>query len=188
MKWRLCFIRVRFCEPDFGAVEHTKTVPLGEIFLLTGIGFRTKGLDGSVEESERRVALGFPQKSRLQAGAPTLLSCTPGIAQPVFSWWLGSEELQLLFNLSEHFRGDAAIFAAFARFHRRFADADLVLVFSPVEFQPCALDPQPFGDLFAFPAILEAAVDLLADGLGQPRNFAIPSHRVYCLFGFIDLH
>jgi hypothetical protein len=45
-------------------------------------------LNWSVEESERQVALGFPPKnpdeSRLQAGAPTFLSCTPPNSFPKF--------------------------------------------------------------------------------------------------------
>jgi hypothetical protein len=41
---------------------------------------------------------------------------------------------------------------------------------------------KPGGDLFAFAAILQAAVDLFADWLGQPRDFAIASHIVMLLF------
>src|SRR5208283_2002237 len=47
---------------------------------------------------------------------------------------------------------------------------------------------EPFGDLFTFAAIFQAAIDLLADGLGQPRDFAVSSHRVFSFFGFIHLH
>ena len=35
---------------------------------------------------------------------------------------------------------------------------------------------KPFGDLFAFFAVFQAAVDLLADFLGQPRNFPFSRH------------
>jgi hypothetical protein len=43
------------------------------------------------------------------------------------------------------------------------------------------------GDLFAFHAVLQAEVDLLADGLRQPRYFAFSRHKVY-FFGFICLY
>jgi hypothetical protein len=49
---------------------------------------------------------------------------------------------------------------------------------------------EPFGDLFAFPAILQAAVDLLADGVRQPCDFPFSCHEIYFLplFAFICLY
>jgi hypothetical protein len=42
--------------------------------------------------------------------------------------------------------------------------------------------------LFAFFAILEALVDLVANGLRQPRYFTSSRHKKSIFFGFINLY
>jgi hypothetical protein len=45
---------------------------------------------------------------------------------------------------------------------------------------------EPCHDLFAWLAVLQAAVDLLADGLREPCDFSISGHRIF--FGLIHLN
>jgi hypothetical protein len=50
---------------------------------------------------------------------------------------------------------------------------------------------EPFGDLFAFFAILEALVDLLGNGMRQPCYFTLSRHKKVFFLGlltFIDLY
>ena len=79
----------------------------------------------------------------------------------------------------------------FEAFHFSFAGGDRVLVFFEFEIEFSALDLQPFGDLFAFFAIFQAAVDLLADGLRQPGDLpclVIKKEFFLGLLSFINLY
>jgi hypothetical protein len=53
----------------------------------------------------------------------------------------------------------------------------LVVKFSRHEGYHFGQGVEPFGDLFAFCAVFEAVVDLLANGLRQPRDFTSSRHK-----------
>ena len=60
----------------------------------------------------------------------------------------------------------------FEAFNLSFAGGDLVLVFFQFEIEFSALDFQPFGDLFAFFAIVEyfAVENIFRDGFGEKES------------------
>ena len=80
---------------------------------------------------------------------------------------LGLEQAQIYLELGDGVVGDAAFGARAAelRLHPAFLEGGLMLEFS----------------WFAFPAILQAEVDLLADCIRQPRDFSISCHKKHFL-------